>query len=336
MANRNAYAWGACILAAGALLAVAVLWRLGPASAAPAVVAVDLTLGAALLHCALAIYGAAGALGAVALMALSPQVMAWNGAVWPSLAAMAQLAAVYTLMRCVLDPTAQGALAAGVAIAASVLAAALLGEPPAAGALGVVAFSLLLVAARTWTAEPPERRRRVAHAAVVSMALAWGVAGALLLVAARVATLPSPDDFSALPSSSIQPVAVTAVATERSAGGVVPASTGVVPVVLAALRPWRRQRRYSDLAWLLALGCLALPLWRAAAGWPNAFAVVMPPLAVLAGGSWDAWRPAWARRAATVVVIVHAAAVLAGWLALSSGERVGPALQAAARGVEAS
>jgi hypothetical protein len=196
--------------------------------------AVDLALGVAVLRCGLAVYGGAGAVGALALVALSPRGLSGNAALWPSLAAFAQLAAVQALMRCLLDPTAQWVLAAGGAMAAAVAAAALLGEPPAAGALSVAVFSLLLVAARTLTAAAAERRLRVAHAAVVSTVLAWGVAAALLLLAAHASTLPSPDEFSALPPSSARPVALMMVA-DVSAGGVMSAVGALaVPVLLAA------------------------------------------------------------------------------------------------------
>lgn len=329
MTNRTAYAWGVCILAIGALPALVGVLRPASASLAPAVLAVDLVLGVAVLRAALAVYGGVGALGALALVALWPSGLSWDAAVWPSLVAVVQLAAVQAVMRCLLDPTAQGALAAGVAMAAAVLAAASLGEPPALGALGMAAFSLLLVGARTLTALAAERRRRVLHAAVASTALAWGVAAALLLLVAQASTLPSPDDFSALPPSFARAVAQVTVTPDGSRAAL-PAGALIVPGLLAAVRPWRRQRRYVDITWLLGLGCVALPLWLAA-GHQDARTVLMPPLALLAGACWDARRPAWARRAATVVVVVHAVAGLAGRLALSDGVQPRPAAEAATR-----
>ena len=287
-----------------------------------------------MLRCGLAVSGGAGAVGALALVALAPRGLSGNAALWPSLAAVAQLAVVQALMRCLLDPTALGVLAAGVAMAAAVTAAAALGEPPTGAALSLAAFSLLLIAARTLTAAAVERRGRVAHAAVVSTALAWGVAAVLLLLAAHGSTLPSPDDFSALPPSSARPIARMTVAADVSAGGALPAAALIGPVLLVAVRPWRHQRRYVDATWLLALVCLALPLWRAAVSRQEAFVVLMPPLALLAGACWDAWRPVWARRAAATVVLVHAAAMLAGWLALADAVPPGPAVEAAARAEE--
>jgi hypothetical protein len=78
-----------------------------------------------------------------------------------------------------------------------------------------------------------------------------------------------------------------------------------------------------------------LPLWRTAVGRQDAFAVLIPPLALLAGACWDAWRPVWARRAAATVVLVHAAVMLAGWRTLSDALPTGPAGEAAARTEEA-
>jgi len=73
---------------------------------------------------------------------------------------------------------------------------------------------------------------------------------------------------------------------------------------------------------------VALPFW-VAAGRRDTYAVLMPPLALLAGACWDAWRPAWARRTAAAVVVVHAAAGLVGRLAVSDGAQSRPAVETA-------
>ena len=335
MTNRGVYAWAAGVLAVGSLLAGTAALRVAPLSTLPAALAVYLALGGLVLTGGLASYGPQGALATLLLVALCPPVMVWAAEVVPSLAALAQFAAAYALMRCLLDPTVQWSIVTGLVVGLAILAAAL-GQHPVTGAVGAAAFSLLLIGVRTVTAAPGERRLRVAHAAVVATALAWAIALAVLVAVGVRSTLPSPGDFSSTRVPAIHHAAFAVPAPSAPAETGSSASACLVAVVLAVLRPWRRQRRYSDAAWLLLLACMALPLWRASTAWPNAFAVMMPPLALLAGACWDASRPAWARRAATVALAVHVAIGVMTWLRFSTAEPPGVALRPAAHAAEPS
>jgi hypothetical protein len=310
MVDRATYGWAAVILGAALAAALAAMVRAGALGAAPAALAVGAATGIAVLSSALPMYGARGALGALALTAWSPALMGWNGTVRPAVAALGQLVVVHVLMRCAFDPTLQWSLAAGGAIAAAALAASALGQSPAASGVSLAAFSLLLIAVRTATAEPAERRGRVLHAACAATALAWSIAGAIWYLAASYASLPSPQDFTAR-DAAVHRAAFAAIDAGGAAPESLPTGTAVAAVVLAVLRPWRRQRRYADATWLLALAVLALPLWSAARPLPGAIALLMPPLAVLAGACWDAWRPKYAQRCAAVLVIAQIAIVLA-------------------------
>jgi hypothetical protein len=334
MTNRGVYGWAAAVLAVGSLLAGTAAVRVAPLSTLPIALAGYLALGGIVLLGGLACYGPAGALAALLLVALCPPVMVWAGEVQAPLAALAQCAAAYALMRCLLDPTVQWSVVVGLVIGMEVLAASV-AQPPLVSAFGTAAFSLLLIGARALTAAPGERRLRVAHGAAVATAIAWGVAGGVLLIGER-STLPSPDDFSSTHSPAVERVAFMSPAVGPPGGSATALEACLAAVVLAVLRPWRRQRRYSDATWLLLLACMALPFWRAASEWPNGFAAMMPPLALLAGACWDASRPAWARRAATVALAVHVAIGLLTWLTFSPAEQVRAALRPAARAAEPS
>jgi hypothetical protein len=335
MTNREVYAWATGILALGSLLAGTAALRLAPPSTLPAALAVYLALGGVVLVGGLASYGPAGALAALVLVALCPPVMIWAAAVLPSLAALSQVTAAYALMRCLLDPTVQWSLFTGLVIGVEVLVTAA-GQRPLTGAVGVAAFSLLLIGVRTAAAAPGERRVRVAHAATIATALAWAIALSVLALVGERSTLPSPSDFGAAQPPAVQRAAFAAPAVQGMASGGASLETCLVAVLLAALRPWRRQRAYSDAAWLLLLGCMALPLWRAASEWPNAVVVMMPPLALLAGACWDASRPTWARRAATLALAVHVAIGVLTWLRVSPALPLGSALRPAAHAAEPS
>jgi hypothetical protein len=335
MTNRGLYACAAGVLAVGCLLAGTAVLRVAPLSALPAALAVYLALGVLVLIGGLSSYGPSGALAALLLVALCPPVMVWAAEVVPSLAALAQFAAAYALMRCLLDPTVQWSIVTGLVVGVEIVAAAL-GQRPVTGVVGAAAFSLLLIGVRTVTAAPGERRLRVAHAAIVATALVWAIALAMLTLVGERSTLPSPGDFSSARVPAIQRAAFTSPALAAPSGTGSSASACLAAVLLAILRPWRRQRTYSDATWLLLLACMALPLWRAATEWPNAFAVMMPPLALLAGACWDASRPAWARRAATAALAVHVAIGLWTWSRFSTAEPMGSGLRPAAHAAEPS
>ena len=333
MVDRATYSWAAVILGSGLAAALAAMFRAGDFAAAPAALGVGVAIGVAVLISALPMYGARGARGALALTAWSPALMGWDGTIRPAAAALGQLVVVHVLMRCAFDPTLQWSLAAGVAIGAAALAATALGQSPAASGVSLAAFSLLLIAIRVATAEPAERRGRVLHAACAATALAWSVAGAVWFLAASCASLPSPQDFSSR-ASAVQRAAFAAVDATNAAPVSLPTGTAVAAVALAVLRPWRRQRRYADATWLLALAVLALPLWLVARPLPGALAVLMPPLALLAGACWDARRPKYAQHCATLLVIAQIAVVLARFPVRAGAVPSDAATAAAVRSVD--
>lgn len=319
MTHRRAHVWGAAIIAAGALLGVtAALWAGRPGSLwRPLVIGLVsyAASGALVLRWGLEVYGAAGALGAVALVAFTPGVLAALAA--PPLVApaggttlaggFAQLAATYALMRCLLDPTLQWAVLAGLVMVAVPIGAFLHGSSTAA-MVALAVLSLLLVAVRLLTAERCESRARVAQASAASVALAWALALALLACLLVVSAEHAPEAegyataFDAPPPSSVW-------------WAVLP----LAALLLAAARPWRRQRRFTDAGWSAALLCLGVPLWLA---WGEPGGVFMAPFAaLLAGACWDGARPAWARRAATLVVLAQMVAGLLLWPHYPGGVR---------------
>jgi hypothetical protein len=217
----------------------------------------------------------------------------------------AQLAATYAVMRSLLDPTLQWVALAGLMIAAVPIGAFLHGSSTAAMA-ALALLSLLLIAGRILTAERCEPRARVAQASAVSVGLAWAVA---LLTSGLVG-------IAARASSGEGPAAAFDAPPEASAW---PAVLPLAALLLAAARPWRRRRRFSDAGWSAALLCLGVPLWLA---WGEPGGVLMAPFAaLLAGACWDASRPAWARHAATLVVVAQLAAALLLWPRYPGGVR---------------
>lgn len=267
----------------------------------PVEVACRLGLAAVAGWWALRVYGPTAALAATALTAFAlPLAAAAPDAVVGRLAAAAQLVLALLLMRSLLDPTLQGIGAAGVALAAALLA----GELAHQGALGrawLVGFSVLVAAARVATADRTEPRGRTVQASAVTVALVWGVGLALLAGAERLLPLPSPDDYVRRAPVEL-PIVYAGMSVEHPARS--PEQTGVIswaashaglaiPLVLAAGRPWRRARRYADAVLVGMLLCLMVPGGRVAL--PGTAAV----LAVLGAGWWAAapWRR-WAGTAA--------------------------------------
>lgn len=338
MTDRRAHAWGAAIVAAGGLLgAAAALWAGRPGSLwRPFAIglAAYLASAALVLRWGLAVYGRRGALAAAALTAFTPGLLAALAA--PPLLApaggttvagsCAQLAAAYALMRCLLDPTALWALLAGVAILAAPIGAFLQGAPSTVLA-ALAVLSLVLIACRIATAERCEPRARLMRASLVSVALAWAVALAIVLLVGAASHLPAAQEYStAAPpgqTGTIVPVAAAAAAQADGppAGDVSLAGLPIAALLLAAARPWRRQRRYTDAGWVATLLCLGLPLWLL---WGAPGGVCMAPVAaLLAGACWDESRPPLARHAATAVVLLQVAAALALWPHYPGGVRAG-------------
>jgi len=288
MTDRNVYLWGAGLSAVGLALLLAARAAAGePLALALVAYAV---VQAVVLRWGLLVYGAPGALGALALSAFAGPLLAAGGGLG---AAAAWLLVGYATSRCLLDPTLQGTLA----IAAAVLLAGwLAGAAASVPALGV--YALLLALVRAWTVARWEPRGRVLQASLVALVAGWGMAlaagwligrvapGALWLAAAKGA---------GPPGSACWPLAL-------------------VPLLLTAARPWRAERRASDLAWLI--GLLAI-------GGVAPVAAVVPFAALLAGAGWDAARPPWLRRAASALVVLHVAGG-AAWALVARAE-VSPA-----------
>ena len=337
MIDRKAHAWGAAIIAAGGLLGgTAAVWLGRPGALwRPLVIGLigDIATGLLVLRWGLEVYGRRGGLASAALFAFTPCVLAALAA--PPLLApaggatvlgtFAQLAAVYAAMRCLLDPSVQWALLAGVALAVVPVGAFLHGAA-AAPMAGLAVLSLALVACRSLTAARCEARGRVAHAAAVSLGLAWAVALGIALLAAVASHLPSAEEFTQ--ADTLAPSLLRVAASDPTAppGAEAPVARAAWPaalplaaLLLAAARPWRRQRRYTDLGWIAALLCLGVLLWFL---WGEPGGVFMTPIAaLLAGACWDASRPRWARHAATLVVALQAVAALLLWPRYPGGVR---------------
>jgi len=238
----------------------------------------------------------------------------------------AQLAATYALMRCLLDPSVQWVALAGVAFLAAPIGAFLQGASSTVLA-GLGVLSLAMITCRIATAERCEPRARVVRASVISVALAWVAALVIALLVSAASHLPSAQAYSAAapPPQSATILTVAAPVAPQPTGplaGAVPlAGLPIAAVLLAAVRPWRRQRRYTDAGWLATLLCLGVPLWLA---WDEPGGVFMTPVAaLLAGASWDETRAPLARHAATAVVLLQVAVALALWPHYPGGVRAG-------------
>jgi hypothetical protein len=284
---------------------------------------------ALVFHWGRAVYGPHGALAATALAAFAPVTLiplvaspaqAVAGAT-TLVGSCAYLATLYALMRCVLDPTLFWVALAGVAIAA-VPVGAVTYAAPSAIVTGLAALSLLLVVGRVLVAERSESQPRVAQASAVAVALAWTVALALVVLIDAFSHLPSAEEYSAVvpparlsatraASVGVVPAVLAADLEDPRAAGSSLAALPVAALLLAAVRPWRPQRRFTDGGWTVALLCLPLPLWLTSAAPGAVFAT--PIAALLAGACWDASRPAWARQAARLLVVMQGAAALLLW-----------------------
>lgn len=286
MTRRASYVAGAAVIAVGGLVVASA----DPSGSRSAIAALAYGgLGALVLRWGTRAYGPAGGLGSLMLTALSVPVLVCAGA--GKLAApLLSLAAAYALSQCLLDPTLLRALASGVLIGAAALAGAASGQPLAEVAGGMALFSLLLGALRVVAAEPHEPRARTAQAAGVATAIAWAVAATIAGAALHVVPLAGAPARPPVPA--------------WQAGMLLDA---LVMVVLAAGRPWRWHRRYSDASVVLGLLCLGLPFWwEMSSRWPPiALSGPAPFLALLAGAWWEAAQPVWRRRAASAAVVVH-------------------------------
>jgi len=286
MTDRTVYLFGAAATAAGAGLMLAVQQ---PGTSGLAWIAY-LIMQAVVLRWGLAVYGPAGGLAALLVSACAAPLLGEAGLG----AAAAWVLSAYVTARCLSDPTIQSVLAIGLAALATV---ALSGRPALLPPL--LGYALLLALLRTATAQRWEPRGRVLHASLAAALLGWGMVAAIAWLFGRVAHLPAVDDFSAAPHA----LRLAAAAVDAAA------PLGVawlcVPLLLVVLRPWRRQRRYSDGAWLLALLCVLAARARRSSGSDVEIAAVLPFVALLAGAAWDASRPQWLRRSASAMLALH-------------------------------
>jgi hypothetical protein len=298
---RSAFRLSIAAASATALLAVSALLdgaALGSAALRAGTVAI-------VLGWALAVYGRTGALAA-ATVAACAAIAAGPAAIEAHAATAAQLGFAFALARCLLDPAVQW-----IAATAALLCACMLVEGAVFGAVepsrSLAVFSVLAGLARVATTERHESRPRVLQAAAASLALVWALGLAVTAAVAGSALLPTPIEYTH--ATGVLPLlaAPAGTAAVRSAPAL------AIPLVLACVRPWRWERRYSDAIWVLAAVGVLAPRWRAAdpAGAAAAAAGLGAVLALLGAACWDRARPPWWRHAASAAL-----ALQIGWVLL--------------------
>ncbi|MBI4518323.1 MAG: glycosyltransferase family 39 protein [Deltaproteobacteria bacterium] len=280
----------------------------------------------ALVFCwGMEVYGPAGALGATVLIAFFPTLLGHAGLVTTDAAATCTIfAAVYALARCLLDPTLERIVIAGVGCGAALLAKY--------SALALAPLAVVLAVIRTLTAEPIESKARVAHASIVAVLLAGVVAStvlsagyafqhpltrlsdlacasrALQTLQAAIGALPLPLPREFLTGLDV----VLRLDQDRTGGGwiyllgalsdhgfasyylIATVLKTPLPFLLLLLtRPWRRHRRYSDWVWLAPVLWLAVQLSLTLNSQVGLRYLLpaFPFLALLAGAAWDHGRP---------------------------------------------
>ena len=314
MTDRTVYILGAAMTAAGA----AIMLATQPPVAGPLAVVAYVVLHAVVLRWGLLVYGGVGGLAALALSAFAVPLLSGSAGLGPAAGWALTACAV---VRCLLDPTIQSTLT----IATGGLVAVAFGSPAILPPL--IAYSLFVALLRTATAERWEPRRRVLQASLVATLIGWAVLAVVVWLVGRFSHLPEVDDFSGVARGVQVAAAVLAGVNHTDHSGWHAAL--LVPLLLAALRPWRAQRRYSDASWLVALLCLLVPtLWSATEGQRTAAAVAVPFLALLAAACWDVSRPVWLRRMASLLLVLHVVGSITWVLA---ARQPAPALPAAVR-----
>ena len=304
MAGPGPSVWKA--LAAGGVVLIAAALLSGESAAAALG---RIALGAVALHWALTVYGPTAALASSALAAFAMAPIAGPEGVGWELFALAQLLTAYALLRCLLDPTVQRVAGSAAALAAALLTGAVVHRGAGAGRW-LALFSVAVAVSRVMTAEPHEARSRVAQASAVSIVLVWLAAVALLAVLQPLIPLAAPEEYV-----QMHHVAVLRIVTTQAAD----AASSVlrylgIPLLLALLRPWRRERRYADTTVAAALACCAVPTWEAAeaAGHGLAgLAAVTTLLALIGAACWDAATPPWRRQTATALLALQVALLIA-------------------------
>jgi hypothetical protein len=287
MTDRTLYLFGAAGIAAGAAI---MLLTQDPGASGLTWLAYLVVQGV-VWRWGLQVYGATGGLAALWLSACAAPLLGAAGLG----AAAAWVLSAYVTARCLRDPSLQWALAIGLAgLAAMVMS----GRPALLPSL--LGYALLLALLRTATAERCEPRGRVLHGALAATLIGWALLAALGWLIGRIAPLPAVDDFSAAPHA--WRLAAASAADAMPGGGI---AWLCAPLLLVLLRPWRRQRRYSDGAWLLAMLCVLLARARSAAPHDVELSAVLPFAALLGGAAWDADCAGWRRRLAAALLALH-------------------------------
>ena len=285
------------------------------------------------------VYGPSGTLGATVLTASVPTLLGHSALFSSDAAASCMiLAAVYALARCLLDPSVERSVVAGVAGGLALLTKY--------SATALVPVALTMVVLRTLTAERLEPRARVFHGSLVAVVIAGLVA--LLVVSAGFAfqhpftrlteiacdssalhgargllgglPLPLPRDFliglDRVGSLSGATLPLGGAGEEGSSANPLVASLLRMPLPLFLLlltRPWRWHRRYTDLVWLTPVAWVGVHLSLSPYSQIGLRSLLpaFPFLALLAAGSWDADRPRRWRQLASVLTVL--AVVEAVW-----------------------
>ncbi|MBX3027482.1 hypothetical protein KF840_21510 [bacterium] len=248
-------------------------------------------------------YGERGAgTAALALVLFAPVLGAVGGGGLP--AALLLTAGLTLLIRGLLDPTVQRAVAAGVCLglAIGVLHVEGAARRPVCAALAIGAVAL--VGWRILTAERCEPRRRVVQGAVVSVVLGAAVSAAVLL---GIDALPPFE-----PTEYARVWAATAFADELASRGVSPLLVlNALPLLgLAMAQRPRRTSRYADGATVIGLAvALAIGI-----GVPVLLAVLAAPwLALLAGAAVARARGPGLLRLAAAALLVQALSAALLW-----------------------
>ena len=248
------------------------------------------------------IYGLPAAVAATALVAFLPRLLGQIARPMELVDLTWMFAAAYAIVRCLLDPTVQWAVLAGVATGVSLVIAD--------RAIWLLPFSGLAIICRGLTAEHWEPHRRVWHGSIGAVLITWAVAAVitngLVAVASEVSSI----------GAAVSRSGIRDTDTIGSTLGQMP----VILLLLACTRRWRWERRYTDAVLVASILCLAVSAeayhWGTGSG--DWILPALPFIALLAAGNWDSGRNRWSVRFATALLAVHLVVTLIWW----SGELV--------------
>jgi len=291
------------------------------------------------------IYGVHTARAATALTAFLPALLGHAGVATADLpATCAIFAAVYTMARCFLDPSPQRVVLAGVAVGLSQLVKYT--------AVDVLPIAVCMVVARVCTALPTESRSRVLVASITSLAGALAIAVIVInlgflgqRVGVRVTDLPCESAACRstrawiggvplpLPYEYLNGLDLVRLHDEESIGVgqayllgelrrdgfptyylvATLLKTPVPFLLLVLIRPWRRQRRYTDAVLIIAIVGLFVHVsffLRSQLG-IRFFLPAFPFLALLAAANLDAQRSRRVRIVASALLGLQIVATVA-------------------------